>query len=222
VLDRLGDRRSCKERSHRRRLANHTRSPVLFLPFVSRMTTFRLGASSWTAMTGDAMVVSLTTRATPEDYGTLYRAHLEPLLRFAWLLCGDRHQAEDVVAEAFARVFPQWRRGKVAEPYAYLRRAVINEVTSRGRRRVLEVREERRRSGSGRVARRFDELVAERDVVVQALRRLPLRQRAVLVLRFYDDLSEGDVAELLGLSVGTVKSHTARGLERLRAELEER
>lgn len=173
-------------------------------------------------MTGDAVVVSLTTRATPEDYGAVYRAHLEPLLRFAWLLCGDRHQAEDVVAEAFARAFPQWRRGKVAEPYAYLRQAVINEVTSRRRRRVLEAREERRRSGGGRVAQGFDELVAERDVVVQALRRLPLRQRAVLVLRFYDDLPERDVADLLGLSVGTVKSHTARGLERLRAELEER
>jgi DNA-directed RNA polymerase specialized sigma24 family protein len=98
-------------------------------------------------MMGDAIVVSPTTRATLEQYGDVYRVHLEPLLRFAWLLCGDRHQAEDVVAEAFARVFPQWRRGKVAEPYTYLRRAVINEVTSRGRRRVLEVREERRRSG---------------------------------------------------------------------------
>jgi RNA polymerase sigma-70 factor (sigma-E family) len=168
------------------------------------------------------MVVSLITRPTPEQYGVVYRAHLEPLLRSAWLLCGDRNQAEDVVAEAFARVFAHWRRGQVSEPYAYLRRAVINEVTSRGRRRVLEVREERRRSRSGRVAQRFDELVAERDVVVQALRRLPLRQRAVLVLRFYDDLPEREVANILGLSVGTVKSHTARGLERLRTELEER
>jgi RNA polymerase sigma-70 factor (sigma-E family) len=173
-------------------------------------------------MTSNAAVVSLTTRATREDYGTLYRAHLEPLLRFAWLLCGDRHQAEDVVAEVFAKVFPQWRLGRVAEPYAYLRRAVVNEVTSRGRRRVLEVREERRRPGSDRGAQGFDEVIAGRDVVVHALRRLPVRQRAVLVLRFYDDLPERDVADLLGVEVGTVKSHTARGLERLRAELEER
>lgn len=173
-------------------------------------------------MTGDATVVSLITRATPEEYGAVYRVHLEPLLRFAWLLCGDRHQAEDVVAEAFARVFAHWRRGQVSEPYAYLRRAVINEAASRGRRRVLEAREEPRRVGRGRVERPLDELVAERDVVVQALRRLPLRQRAVLVLRFYDDLPEREVAELLGLSAGTVKSHAARGLERLRAELEER
>jgi RNA polymerase sigma-70 factor (sigma-E family) len=171
-------------------------------------------------MTGDAMAVSLITRATPEQYGAVYRVHLVPLLRFAWLLCGDQHQAEDVVAEAFARVFTQWRRGKVSEPYAYLRRAVVNEVTSRGRRRLLEAREEHRRLGRGRVDRPLDDVVAERDVVVRALRQLPLRQRAVLVLRFYDDLPEREVADILGLSVGTVKSHTARGLERLRAELE--
>jgi RNA polymerase sigma-70 factor (sigma-E family) len=173
-------------------------------------------------MVSNAMVVSLIRRATPEQYGVVYQAHLDPLLRFAWLLCGDRHLAEDVVAEAFARVFTHWRRGQISEPYAYLRRAVINEVTSRGRRRVLEAREEHRRFGSGRVDRPLDELVAERDVVVQALRRLPLRQRAVLVLRFYDDLPEREVAKILGLSVGTVKSHTARGMERIRAELEER
>jgi len=172
-------------------------------------------------MTGEPMVVPLTERVVPEHYSALYTTHLESLLRFAWLLCGDQHLAEDVVAEAFAKVFPQWRRGKVYEPHAYLRRAVVNEVTTRGRRRVLEAREERRRSARGRGTGRLDELVAERDVVVQALRRLPVRQRAVLVLRYYDDLSEADVADLLGLSVGTVKSHAARGLERLRTELEE-
>lgn len=173
-------------------------------------------------MTSDAMVVSLTTRAAAQEYAVVYRAHLEPLLRLAWLLCGDRHQAEDVVAEAFARAFPQWRQGKVTEPHAYLRRAVINEVTSRGRRRVLEAREERRRSGAAYGAGSFDDAVAERDVVVQALRGLPVRQRAVIVLRYYEDLPERDVADLLGLSVGTVKSHTARGMEHLRSELEER
>src|SRR5918994_1297293 len=143
------------------------------------MTTFWPAASSWNAMMGDAIVVSPTTRVTLEQYGDMYRVHLEPLLRYAWLLCGDRHQAEDVVAEAFARTFPQWRRGKVFDPYAYLRRAVINEVSSLRRRRLLERREERRRSGGGRVAQHFDAVVAEHEVVVQALRRLPLRQRAV-------------------------------------------
>ena len=126
------------------------------------------------------------------------------------------------MAEAFAKVFPQWRRGQVYDPSAYLRRAVVNEVTSRGRRRVLEDREVRRRSSRGRGDPGVDELVAGRDLVVRALRRLPVRQRAVVVLRYYDDLSEAEVADLLGLSVGTVKSHTARALERLRVELEDR
>jgi RNA polymerase sigma-70 factor (sigma-E family) len=173
-------------------------------------------------MTGDAMVVPLTARVTPDRYGALYKTHLQALLRLAWLLCGDRHQAEDVVAEAFARVFPQWRRGRVTEPYTYLRRAVINEVMTRGRRRALEVREERRRSGSARSAGLFDEVAAQRDLVVQALRRLPVQQRAVVILRYYEDLPERDVADALGLPLGTVKSHTARGLTRLRTELEER
>jgi RNA polymerase sigma-70 factor (sigma-E family) len=173
-------------------------------------------------MTSDTVAVPLTARVAPEHYAALYLSHLEPLLRLAWLLCGDQHQAEDVVAEAFAKVYPQWQRGRVFEPYPYLRRAVVNEVTTRGRRHVLESREERRRSGTGRGAGRLEEVVAERDAVVAALRRLPVRQRAVIVLRYYDDLTESDVADLLGMAVGTVKSHTARGLERLRTELEER
>jgi len=172
-------------------------------------------------MTSDAVAVPPTLRVAADRYGELYRVHLEPLLRFAWLLCGDMHRAEDVVAEVFARVYPQWRRGKVTDPRAYLRRAVVNEVTSRGRRRRLEAREERRRS-AGRGAGHPYEHVAERDVVVRALRRLPVRQRTVVVLRFYDDLSEREVAELLGVAVGTVKSHTSRALERLRADIEER
>lgn len=74
-------------------------------------------------MTSDAVVVPLTGTAVPDRYSALHAGHLESLLRFAWLLCGDRHQAEDVVAEAVAKVFPQWRRGQVYDPSAYLRRA---------------------------------------------------------------------------------------------------
>jgi DNA-directed RNA polymerase specialized sigma24 family protein len=80
------------------------------------MTTFRPGVSSWTVVTSDAVVVSPTARVAAQEYAVVYRAHLEPLLRLAWLLCGDRHQAEDVVAEAFARVFPQWRRARSPSP----------------------------------------------------------------------------------------------------------
>lgn len=162
----------------------------------------------------------LAARAGPAEFAAVYRAHLAPLLRLAHVLCGHPQQAEDAVAEAFARVFPRWRRGAVAEPGAYLRRAVVNELTSRGRRRRLEVREERRRSAAGRAATDPDDGVAERDAVMAALRRLPMGQRAVLALRFYEDMPEKDVAAVLGLSVGTVKSQCARGLERLRRELQ--
>ena len=91
-----------------------------------------------------------------------------------------------------------------------LRQSVVNEATSRARRRVLEVREERRRSGHGRGAGQLDEQVAEQDVVVQGV-RLPVRQRAVLVLRYYDGLPEADVADILGVSVGAVKSRCGTG-----------
>jgi RNA polymerase sigma-70 factor (sigma-E family) len=166
---------------------------------------------------GDADVHAL-------PFGQVYRAHLEPLLRFAVLVCGHRQQAEDAVAEAFARVLPRWRRGDVADPAAYLRRAVVNELTSRGRRRVLEDRQRGRLTRARRGADGVEvaDAVADRGVVLDALRRLPVRQRAVLVLRFYEDMSERDVATVLGLSVGTVKSHAARGITRLRAEMEER
>lgn len=170
-------------------------------------------------VTTEPLLMPLGARAGPADFAALYRAHLGPLLRLAHVLCGHPQQAEDAVAEAFARVFPRWRRGAVADPGAYLRRAVVNELTSRGRRRRLEVREERRRSTAGRATTGADDHLADRDVVMAALRRLPMGQRAVLALRFYEDLPEKDVAAVLGLSVGTVKSQTARGLDRLRREL---
>ena len=172
-------------------------------------------------MTSEALVIPLAAKATPSAFAALYRDHVEPLLRLATLVGGDSHRAEDAVAEAFARAYPHWRAGRVADVGSYLRRAVVNELTSRGRRRVLEVREERRRSGAGRSAGRLDDHVADREVVVEALRRLPVQQRAVIVLRFYEDLTEREVAEVLGLAIGTVKSHASRGLDRLRAELED-
>jgi len=172
-------------------------------------------------MTSEALVIPLATKATPADFSALYRVHLEPLLRFATLVGGDAHRAEDAVAEAFAKAYPHWCAGRVSDPGSYLRRAVVNELTSRGRRRLLEVREERRRTSVGRAAGRLDDHVTDREVVVRALRRLPVQQRAVVVLRFYEDMPEREIAEVLGLAIGTVKSHTSRGLDRLRAELED-
>jgi RNA polymerase sigma factor (sigma-70 family) len=97
----------------------------------------------------------------------------------------------------------------------------VNEITSRGRRRVLEIREERRRSAAGRGAGDIGDQAVDRDVVIHALRLLPVGQRAVIVLRYYEDLPEGEVASVLGISVGTVKSQTARAMARLRHLMEE-
>jgi RNA polymerase sigma-70 factor (sigma-E family) len=154
--------------------------------------------------------------ADPEAYAEVFAHHQPYVLRLAYLLCGDPHRAEDLAAEAFARVYPHWRRGAVLDERAYLRRAVVNEARSKGRRSVLERREVERRTARGRGDRAADDQVVDRDLLEQALRRLPARQRAVIVLRFYEDLTEAATAEVLGMRIGTVKSQTSRAMERLR------
>jgi RNA polymerase sigma-70 factor (sigma-E family) len=153
-------------------------------------------------------------------YADVYRTHHDAILRIAWLVSGDAHHAEEATAEAFARVWPHWQRGKVTDERAYLRRAVTNELRSRGRRRLLEARDLERRHGASQVAVEDQEHVADRHRLLDALAQVPARQRAVLVLRFYEDLSEADTADALGMRVGTVKSQTSRGLARLRSLLE--
>lgn len=131
------------------------------------------------------------------------------------LLTGDPDQAEDVVAEALAKVYVRWQKGDVRQVGPYLRRAVTNEANSRLRRRHLERREAERRSGDDRGVRAVDDGAADRDEVWQAIQRLPDRQRQAVVLRYYEDLSEAETAEILGTSVGTVKSQVSRGRARL-------
>ena len=85
-----------------------------------------------------------------EEFDRLYEAERDGLFRLAVLVCGDRARAEDAVAEAFARVLPRWRRGGIERPADYLRRSVLNELTGRHRRRVVERRHADRRDGLGR------------------------------------------------------------------------
>jgi RNA polymerase sigma-70 factor (sigma-E family) len=153
--------------------------------------------------------------ATEDAFAAVYNAHHRQAVRLAYLLVSDPHQAEDVVSEAFAKVYVRWRKGDVRDVGAYVRRAVVNEANSRLRRRYLERRVAAERSGDDRGVRLVDEAAAEHDVVWQGIQRLPARQRAAVVLRYYEDLSEAETAEILGCSVGTVKSNTSRGLARL-------
>jgi RNA polymerase sigma-70 factor (sigma-E family) len=153
---------------------------------------------------------------TSEDVGAFaQRCGLE-LLRFAYLLCGDRQRAEDLLQDvllAMHRRFPNVLT--LDNPVGYARRALANANVSRARRASsTEVVVDRFPDGAA--ADRPD--AAERDLLWQALRRLPVRQRTVLVLRFYVDASDRDIADALGCRLGTVRSLASRGLAALRTD----
>jgi RNA polymerase sigma-70 factor (sigma-E family) len=140
------------------------------------------------------------------------------LLRIAYLVSGDADLAEDLLQTTLARTYLAWRRLDGLDSLeAYSRRVLLNTATSwwrrrwRGERPTLDVPE--------RPVSDQTEHVAERDAVWRLLRTLPARQRAVLVLRYYEDLSEAQIAAQLGLSPGTVKSHASRALAALRTQL---
>lgn len=144
------------------------------------------------------------------------------LRRLARLLVADAADADDLVAETLARTLPAWRRGTIDDLPAYLRRVLVRLASRRWRRRSLS--RDRDHAAAAWIAEPLDhaEAVAERDRTQRAVRALPARRRAVVVLRFDEDLSEARIAEVLGISVGTVKSQLSRALAQLREELEER
>jgi RNA polymerase sigma-70 factor, ECF subfamily len=144
----------------------------------------------------------------------------QALARFAYSLCGDAAQAEDAVAEAYARVWRRWRRGRIDNLFGYLRRTVANEVYSRHRRRLLEWREASRpaeREFDGQ----FEAQLGDRDALWTALADLSPQLRVVVVLRVVEDMSEAETAAMLDIPPGTVKSRLSRGLAMLRASLAE-
>lgn len=161
------------------------------------------------------MLAMVRTEVDRGSFATVFNIHHRQAVRLAYLLTSDPHQAEDVAAEAFAKVYVRWQKGEVRDVGAYLRRAVANEANSKLRRRYVERRGSERRTGDDRGVRTTDEGAADRDEVWQAIQRLPDRQRQAVVLRYYEDLSEAGTAEILGCSVGTVKSQVSRGLARL-------
>ena len=150
----------------------------------------------------------------------LYARYVPSGIRLAYLLTGDRHQAEDLAQEAFIRCVGRFSHLRSHAAFeAYLRRAIVNLHTSGLRRRRLE-REWLQREGH-RVATAASPQgdVGARADLWSALATLPPRQRAALVLRYYEDLSERDTAEALGCTLAAVKSLVARGSEALRAQL---
>jgi RNA polymerase sigma-70 factor (sigma-E family) len=143
-------------------------------------------------------------------------AELPRLQRVARLLTGDAHAADDLVADTVARTYPRWRAGEVADPAAYLRRALVNAAASRWRRRGLAAARDHAAIDWLPHAVDDAERQADHDRTLRALRALAPRRRAIVVLRFYDDLPEADIAAMLGISVGTVKSQLSRALGQLR------
>ncbi|MFF3852991.1 SigE family RNA polymerase sigma factor [Micromonospora sp. NPDC002575] len=150
-----------------------------------------------------------------EEVTAFVRARYGSLLRTAFLLCGDRGKAEDLVQTTLAKTVVVWPRLQHSEGVDhYVRRILVNTfVTWRRRRSWWEQPLGRLMESQTR-----DEYVGveQRDLLRRALDGLPARQRAAVVLRFYEDLSEKDTAHVLGCSVGTVKSLSSRGLQTLR------
>jgi RNA polymerase sigma-70 factor (sigma-E family) len=151
-----------------------------------------------------------------EGFNEFVNARLGPLSRTAYLLTGDHHAAEDLLQVALSRVAARWPQVRDGHPDAYVRRTMVNELTSWRRRRSYHERASQH-VDDGATTADPAHAVVRRVVVAQALARLTPRQRAVLVLRFYDDLSESDTADALGCSIGTVKSQTHLALGRLRS-----
>jgi RNA polymerase sigma-70 factor (sigma-E family) len=160
-----------------------------------------------TALVGDAFQIAVAE-------------HHRRLSGLAYVLTGDRRAAEELVAEAYARVWGRYRRHQIDDLGPYLRRAVVNLAHSRRRRWKLERdHAETQPGGATDVVVSFEEGVDVRRSLHQALLALPVEQRAVIVLRHLEDLSEDETARVLGIRPGTVKSRLARGLEALRVQL---
>ncbi|MGB2569544.1 SigE family RNA polymerase sigma factor [Micromonospora citrea] len=149
------------------------------------------------------------------DFREFVEARYAELLRTAYLLTGSRDAAQDLVHDTLLKVMRHWRR--VDEPIAYVRRAMVNERNSRWRR--IGLRELLTSAVPDRSGPDSADAVVARDELLAALDRLPARMRTVLVLRYWEDLPEAEVAQTMGCSVGTVKSQAARGLARLRGVL---
>ncbi|WP_312033770.1 SigE family RNA polymerase sigma factor [Actinoplanes sp. TBRC 11911] len=151
-----------------------------------------------------------------DEFDTFVRARTHALLRSAYLLTGDQQLAEDLVQSALTRTHQSWKRlAHSGNAEAYARRTMYHlQVSWWRRRRVAEVLPERMPDRPGREDHAGE--VSLRLALREALARLTARQRAVLVLRFFEDCTEREVADMLGVSIGTVKSQTAKALARLR------
>jgi RNA polymerase sigma-70 factor (sigma-E family) len=161
---------------------------------------------------------------THQAFEEFMRQRQRPLLRFAMVLTGDAQRSEDIVADVLGRAWEKWERiGALAEPNAYVRRMVVNEFLSwkrltkrtTPRNDVAQLIDDADRDDASST----ESVLTERSAMVDALTRLPRKQRAALVLRYYEGLSDAEIAAVLGCGPGTVRSNTSRALAALRIHL---
>ncbi len=188
------------------------------------------GDLSGTLATEDALMPDafLTSAADGGEWNAdhavveLYSLHYRSLVRLAAMLVRDIPTAEEVVQDSFVAMHGGWLRLRDSEKaLAYLRQAVVNRSRSVLRHRVVVEKNLQNAPPDMPSAEHGAFVLLERSAVVAALRDLPGRQREAIVLRYYADLSEADIAATMGISRGAVKSHTARGMAALRAALEQ-
>lgn len=161
-----------------------------------------------------------TARRDRTAFAQVFEQHRDDVVGLAYVLSGDAETARDAAAEAFARTYEQWRHGNVDRIEGYVRRAVVNQVHSHFRRLGRQRRFEQRRAGDARAATPHPDRAAAGDRVRRLIRQLPRRQQTAVVLRYWADLTDEEVAEAMGCPLGTAKSLLSRGMARLREAAE--
>jgi RNA polymerase sigma-70 factor (sigma-E family) len=176
-----------------------------------------LGASSC-VLNGMKPTLRLTAerRQGDAEFADFVASAQRRLLHAGWLLTHDEHRAEELAQDALVRTYAAWHRVRRDDAFSYARRALLNANVDGWRRRRQEQLTDD--VPELRLPTRFEDVVADRGHLVEALQRLTVRERRVVVSRYYLDLSEEAVAAELGISVGTVKSTTSRALAKLRVQ----
>jgi RNA polymerase sigma-70 factor (sigma-E family) len=158
----------------------------------------------------------------PDGFREFVLARSPALLRTAWMLTGDTQLAEDLLQVALAKTWPHWGRVRSGQPEAYVRKVMVRTYGAWWRRRWRGEQPTGQPPEASSAPGVDEDAFAGADQrfwLASALAQLPVRQRQVVVLRYFEDLSEREVAALLDCSVGTVKSQASKGLGKLRASL---
>jgi RNA polymerase sigma-70 factor (sigma-E family) len=177
-----------------------------------------IAAEAFTAQAGPASAAWDASDIVTE----IYKNHYNQLIRLAVMLVHDVQTAEEVVQDAFEAMHLAWRRLRDSEKaLAYLRQTIVNKSRSVLRHRKVVEMHPPKPAPDEQSAEHAALTVIERSAVTSALRALPERQREAIVLRYYGDFSEADIAKAMGISKGAVKSHTARAMASLKSILKE-